>query len=606
MKVAFLKRWLPLAALTLLAFAAACSRTDVPPVVVQVFVTATHIVTPEPSRTPVPTATPTPTPTPTATALPVTVRGNPRAQGLQGPTPVAGAYCGLVDTLDFPLEPPDAVGIRGGQDYGVYRQRYEKNHAGEDWGIRGGSLGEPVYAIGHGVVTYADGLGWGRDKGVIIVRHTFQDGGTILSFYGHLDPPSVTLQPGACVRRGQHIADIGNPSSSPHLHFEIRSHMPHVPGPGYWPDDPTLVGWQPPSRYIWDYRAARTPGVRWTRFDLDAMRPVGAVDAETFVALEGSRLAGLYLPGGGLRWAFDLGFRPADAVLSTDASLVFTIKGFGLLEAWRLPGPEKTLSPGVELEPEWQLDLEGVRLPRLAPLPGGGVAVFSPDRQMGVSASGDQRWEAAHPGSLEDWHLEGATLLAAVGEEDGSILSLDEAGAAVLADGLSGQLAADGERVFVLGASGLYLLERDTGERRELLSLAEASGAGQILLIPGEGVYALHRDSRDRLLIALDMDGELRWVRSVRQLSGEAYGLLGWGGRAYFMVQARSTYAGDLSLFELDPSTPVLRLVFVGGSRDPDPRAAWIAPAGPGVLLQIGGGSLVLFDPSAPPPASGQ
>ena len=34
--------------------------------------------------------------------------------------------------------------------------------------------------------------------------------------------PSVTLQAGQCVARGQQIAVLGRPRSSPHLHFEIR------------------------------------------------------------------------------------------------------------------------------------------------------------------------------------------------------------------------------------------------------------------------------------------------------------------------------------------------------------------------------------------------
>ena len=32
-----------------------------------------------------------------------------------------------------------------------------------------------------------------------------------------------------------------------HEHFEIRTHMPEEPGPGYWPTDPTEAGWLPPS-----------------------------------------------------------------------------------------------------------------------------------------------------------------------------------------------------------------------------------------------------------------------------------------------------------------------------------------------------------------------
>jgi murein DD-endopeptidase MepM/ murein hydrolase activator NlpD len=593
MKITPFKLLPAIVGLVFLGLFSGCGRAEMTPVVVQVFVTATPSATPVPSRTPLPTSTPTPTATATATALPIIVSGDPLADGLQGPTPAAGAFCGLVDTLDFPLEPPDAVGVRGGQDFGVYRQRFGKNHAGEDWGVRGASLGRPVYAIGHGMVTYADGLGWGADKGVVIIRHTFAEGGTILSFYGHLDPPSVQLQPGECVRRGQHIADIGDPISPPHLHFEIRSHMPHVPGPGYWPEDPTLVGWLPPSRFIWDYRAARTPGVLWTRYDLGATRPLGDFNQETFVALEGNRLIGLYTPGGGLRWTHELDFRPADALISADAAQVFTIKGFGLLEAFRGPVLGEVVSQGEGLVPVWQLPLEDVRMPQLAPLPGGGVAVFTPGRQLGVSAAGELLWQAAHPGRLDDWQLEGDALLASVGGEGGRILALDEAGAETLVDGLSGQLAADEARIFVLGRQGLYLLDRLSGGWQELIQLPVALEQGDVLLVPGEGVYALHVDPRDRRLIALSLDGALRWQRSLKQLGGEAHRLLESGGQVYLFSQERGQYDGDVSLFEVDAVEPRLALVFAGGTRAPDPRVTWLARSGGGLLLQIGGGSLV-------------
>ena len=177
------------------------------------------------------------------------------------------APCGRVDLFDFPLDPPDADSINGGGgDFGVYRGRYSKYHAGEDWWFsRGGSnLGKPVHSIGHGLVTYAQPLGWGRDQGVVILRHTYEDGREILSFYGHLDPDSVVLTPGECVARGEQVGKIGNPRGSPHLHLEVRTHLPYAPGTGYWTEAPTLAGWLPPSETIWNGRLAGSPGVLWS------------------------------------------------------------------------------------------------------------------------------------------------------------------------------------------------------------------------------------------------------------------------------------------------------------------------------------------------------
>src|SRR5690606_41430861 len=113
---------------------------------------------PTPTLTPTATATPPPSPTPAPTALPLQVIADNQAAQWQPPPAQANAPCGVVDILDFPMNPPDADNISGGQDFGVFRNRYGKFHAGEDWwGTRRGStFGEPVYSIGHGLVTYAE------------------------------------------------------------------------------------------------------------------------------------------------------------------------------------------------------------------------------------------------------------------------------------------------------------------------------------------------------------------------------------------------------------------------------------------------------------------
>ena len=211
--------------------------------------TATVTATAVPTSTLKPTATETPIPTPTPTTVPMHVTGNPRAVALQAPVAQEGAPCGLVDLFDFPLDAPHGRDARGGgSDFGIWRDRFDGYHAGEDWWIGGGrgSLGKSVYSIGHGEVTYAEPLGWNRDKGVIIIRHTFPGGRSLLSFYGHLDEDSLKVEAGDCVRRGEMIGKIGRPTTSPHLHFEIRTYMPFAPGRGYMPDDPTLAGWVPP------------------------------------------------------------------------------------------------------------------------------------------------------------------------------------------------------------------------------------------------------------------------------------------------------------------------------------------------------------------------
>ena len=72
------------------------------------------------------------------------------------------------DAFDQPVGKPDGVGYYMARGFLSY-------HPGEDWdGIRGGNtdLGDPVYAIGNGYVTYARDaqMGWGN---VVLVRHVF-------------------------------------------------------------------------------------------------------------------------------------------------------------------------------------------------------------------------------------------------------------------------------------------------------------------------------------------------------------------------------------------------------------------------------------------------
>ncbi len=134
------------------------------------------------------------------------------------PTPIA-------DGFDYPVGFPDA--------YGYYKARgYRPNgHLGEDWNGRGGGntdLGDPVYAIGDGVVVYSQDykMGWGN---VVIVRHAYRssDGRVhyIDSLYGHLNRRLV--QRHQQVRRGQKVGTIGTNRGMylAHLHFEIRKNV---------------------------------------------------------------------------------------------------------------------------------------------------------------------------------------------------------------------------------------------------------------------------------------------------------------------------------------------------------------------------------------------
>jgi len=118
----------------------------------------------------------------------------------------------MADGFDFPVGKPNAAGYYKARGM---RLRSPGLHYGEDWNGRGGGdsdLGDPIYSIGNGVVTWAYDVrkGWGR---VVIIRHAYRDPATgkvkfCDSLYGHLRSFSVKV--GQQVKRGDKIGTMGS------------------------------------------------------------------------------------------------------------------------------------------------------------------------------------------------------------------------------------------------------------------------------------------------------------------------------------------------------------------------------------------------------------
>ncbi len=133
--------------------------------------------------------------------------------------------CLLADGFDFPVGKPNADG------YYKYRGFWPNGHLGEDWNGKGGGnsdLGDPIYAIGRGVVVFSEDVkvGWGN---CIIVRHAYRDTtgkiDMIDSLYAHLLERKVRVH--EVVERGQLVGTMGgnNGMYPVHLHFEIRKNL---------------------------------------------------------------------------------------------------------------------------------------------------------------------------------------------------------------------------------------------------------------------------------------------------------------------------------------------------------------------------------------------
>ena len=604
--------------LSLLFLLTACGAGETaPPAVTRFVVTATRPPTRTPTLTPTSTATPTPTQTPTATPTPtptapaIAVAGFPRGYTLFDPQPQSNAYCGWVDTLDFPLAPPDGDDTYGGRDFGAYRDRYEKYHAGEDWGFSNrNNFGKPVYSIGHGEVTYAAPTGWGADKGVIIIRHRTPAGDTFLSFYGHLDPPSVNLQVGQCVTRGQYLADIGRPRTPPHLHFEIRTHLPVSPGPGYWPSYPTNAGWLSPSQTITDYRLSVAPGVIWTRPATDSRLSlgVGLLDDSTFVMVADDRLLGIDTFTGETRWNYEIPGNLKDAHLDAARRVIYLSQSPTGLMVYQIPAEDARADALTVL---WEASLPASSTLDLLPLPNDYLLVASSRGMMAFSPEGALLWAVEDTPTVSEWVYFKDTLIFTTGSGETTLWSADLDGLYAWESPISGTPLIVGEQVWVYDPQGLYRLNLADRTAHRVYALPEGfPRQSDALALPGGGILLAHADAHDRRLLAFSSAGQLTGEFSYKADAAGAPHLFVSAGQPYVLFDpsysTRGSYA-TVSIYAVDLEQGALARVFEEGSRNYNPRATWMFVTDQqGVMLQIGGGGMLRFDPQAARARMGQ
>ena len=580
---------------------AACGSPPLEVVYEVVYITATPGPSPTITRTPTPSRTPTPTPTPTATALPAELFDDLRDLRLEAPVSAGGAPCGFVDILDFPMDPPHAEQARGGGDFGVFRSRFDKFHAGEDWGgVFGGSnFGAPVYSVGHGIVTYAQPLGWGVDQGVVIIRHAFRDGSTLLSFYGHLDPPSVDLRPGTCVERGEKIGEIGRPRGWPHLHFEMRTHLPDAPGPGYWPVDPRRGGWVPPSQTIWANRMGGSPGIIWALPpEASASVGLGEITGGGWLTLEGDRLVRIDLADGRTLWeqVLEEDQFVDGALLDPTGQWVYTVDQFGYLQQLELSLAEVSAAPVLR----WEIDVEGIGRPSLLPLPGGGVLVLMPRTWTAVSAAGEQLWERSAPGAVSDWIQMDETLVLALRGVEGGIWRVDRTGMEMRVAEITGRLAVLDETLFIYDGEGVYRFMAGSEDVELIYALPHAyPRLGDIVVNTAGDLVLAHSDRGDRKVMALSVEGNVLWEGSIAALPSGDPRLVEADGRVYLELWNSTSRENQLQLYAVSEGGEVLRQVFQGGTRTPFPAGAWLEVlSDERLLIRIGGGGMALLDPA--------
>ena len=449
-------------------------------------------------------------------------------------------------------------------------------------------------------MTYSAPRGWGTDGGTVVVEHVLSDGSTILSFYGHLEPSSVVLRSGDCVARGELIGRIGRPTSPPHLHFEIRRHMPNDPGPGYWPSDPSLAGWEQPSQVIWDQRIASSPGVLWTRPSADwrGTTVLAMLDDDTVVVSEDGRLLGISLSDGSLRWSEASSVRATRGIIDADRSMLYTANHYtGRVEAFHLQGRQRSGEPTGSvspLVPAWESRLDASGSVTLVPLPNGGVVASFREKIFGISSSGRLLWTLDAPGRVLDWVRLGERLIVSTTGEDASAWEVDETGVRMAAMPIGGQMIIRDDRLVVYSEDGLYWAGSDASVADLLYPLPKQRlEQGDLVALADGGFLLKHADFFDTRLIALNGDGTLRWQRSVaRTLRGNEHHLLMVDGYPLLASHRRSASPSELYIFGIDFDRGRLVRLFATEGWTLRPGDVWAYAVGPNrVLLNIGSGT---------------
>lgn len=150
--------------------------------------------------------------------------------------------------FDYPVGKPNANGYFNAQKFG------KNNHLGDDWnGLGGGDsdLGDPVYAIASGYVTFAKdhNPSWGN---VIRIVHFLPDSTQIESLYAHCN--EMFVKENQWVSVGEKIGTIGNANGQykAHLHLEMRDQIGMPIGVGY---DSETEGYLDPTAFIESHRS---------------------------------------------------------------------------------------------------------------------------------------------------------------------------------------------------------------------------------------------------------------------------------------------------------------------------------------------------------------
>jgi murein DD-endopeptidase MepM/ murein hydrolase activator NlpD len=484
----------------------------------------------------------------------------------QETTPALNDDCGLVDAIMFPVESIETVTIpEGYDDFSIQRGQFGTNHTGFDVAFY--EQGAPVMAAARGKVTYSDIRGWNDERGVVIIAHDFPDGNRYYTVYGHMEETDAYILPekGDCVEMGDVVGAIGWPtSSSPHLHYEIRSILPDDGGPGYVDDNPLDVGWVHPLDFtrLWQMRFSPV-FVDYATFRVPAtVAPAWLENGQAVTANRETVLVTAPQNGGTL-WQITMdditqkvATLPGNRVVAQARSgLVAVIAGGRYQAVWTVSGPEV---PFVLLDETLAFVTDG-----------GGVAAYD--------SGGDPLWEIAPlndvVGDIRYFESNGRTIGLGIETDAGTVWRVVDVTGEVLYEATFAEppliapvllggwmLLADGE---------LWRISGDDGQLISTVAVDVGSKARLAADFPGNSY--LYVGDEDNTLLSWSATGELRWQTPFPPASTTLFAPLlavDGGCLLYGLDMDGRLHVFDAATGDLIAKTGV----YAGGSRDKRPN----------------------------------
>ncbi|NDJ75540.1 MAG: peptidoglycan DD-metalloendopeptidase family protein [Chloroflexi bacterium] len=408
----------------------------------------------------------------------------------------SNAPCGVVEGFDFPV--PD-IDIEY-PDFGIYRVRFGGLHTGIDVAFE--QLGMPVRAAARGRVTYSDVEGWGTEKGVVVIQHTFPDGTLVNTLYGHMEQLNGYSFPyvDQCVDRGDVIGAIGSPSLGlPHLHYEIRTRYRYEGGPGYTEVNPLELGWLHPVDFTFLARIRVHPAYLGD-FSLLESPTLPLLDMQdgSYIVTHNHHIEGVSTTGE-VQWRFDTLGSVSGIVRLNDGRVLFTTSSNQVL----------VLNNG-SYDALWDMP----RPFRVGPALLGDLVVFVTEENTLVALTPDGAvvWESsALPADVLRWAVNGDRL--AISTTNNELFVVAAAGTVLYHNVFAGPTvpaASPDGGFWLLSGTTVWHLDQEFAAvprfetRDQLGATAEVLSApsGMLYVYPGEG----------RSLYAYSPAGDLVWI----------------------------------------------------------------------------------------------